>query len=187
MAVIKKFKVLKMACFLGLFGIFTGLILGIAAGILTLFIPILYDYAIWQMILGVTIANGVLMFITGLIFAPLINLSLKIIKGLHLDIDLAKSVPLKGLVSTASTKKSATKSATKPIPIRPVRSAKDSKPLSQMTNVKTTGKPIPIHPTKSARDSRPLSQMTNVKTTAQKPTSTTPVKPIPTRSERLGI
>lgn len=164
MATIHKFKILKMAYFLGLFGIFTGVILGIAAGILTLFIPILYDYAIWQMILGVTIANGVLMFITGLIFAPLINLSLKIIKGLHLDIDLA-SIPVKGLVSTTPAKKI----------------------TSTTTSKKLAIKPLTTRPLKSAKDSRPLSQMTNVKTTTQRPASTTPVKPTPTTTIKPEI
>lgn len=159
MAVIKKFKVLKVAYFLGIFGIFSGLILGIIGAILTLYIPVLFDYEIWQVILACTFGNGILMFILALIFVPLVNLSLKIIKGLHLETD-SSSFPVKGLVSTSK----------KPSTLEKLKSSASTTKLA----TKPTEKPIAMHPVVSAKDSRPLSQMTNVKTTAPKQTTTPP-------------
>jgi hypothetical protein len=180
MAVIKKFKVLKVAYFLGIFGIFSGFILGVAAGILTLYIPILFDYEIWQMILVFTFGNGILMFILSLIFVPLVNLSLKIIKGIHLETSTS-SLPVKGLVSTKTVKKPTIKPITKPSSKKTTSPA--IKPITKPATKSTIGltppaspavkplakskKPEPIHPIRSARDSKPLSQMTNVKTTGK--------------------
>jgi len=134
MAKITKFKVIKMACFLGLFGVFMGLVFGIILAILTFFVPVVGTYKLWMILVGVPVGYGVMMFISALIFTPLINLTLKIVKGLDLDIDLTESVPANKLVSTNLVQKQ----EIKPVPKHPVKSFKDSKPISQMTNSKTT-------------------------------------------------
>jgi len=96
MVVLKRVGVLKAACFLGLYGVFIGLIFGLigiilsnvirslsafgGAGILSLF-----GIGTWLAVLLVPLVYGVLFFLMGLIFTPLMNLILKIIKGLDLD------------------------------------------------------------------------------------------------------
>ncbi len=143
MAVIKKFKVIKMACFLGLFGIFMGFVYGIILTLLSLIIPAVATFKVWQMIIGIPIAYGIMMFLMGLIFTPLMNLSLRVIKGIHLDLDLTESTSIKKSIPLRPTKKL--------VPIKPVK--------------KQEVKPVVTHPIKSTKDSRPISQMTNSKTT----------------------
>ena len=94
------------------------------------------------------------MFITALIFIPIVNITLKIIKGVHLDLDLTES--------------------TSPKKLTPIKFVKTTKPL---TPVKGSKKPVPAHLATSVKDSTLLPQMTNSKTTAQKPVPKTPMKP----------
>jgi len=150
MATIQKFKVIKMACFLGLFGAFMGLVFGIISTIILLIVPdVITSLAfikIWQILIGLPIGYGVLMFIAGLIFIPLVNLTLKIIKGIDLDLDL-------------------------------IESTSAGKSIASIANEKKEIKPVIKYPVKSAKDSSPLPQMTNSKTTAQNPVLKTPIKP----------
>lgn len=134
MAKIKKLKVINMACILGLFGVFMGLLFGIITALLSLVIPSIATFKIWQILLGIPVGYGVMMFITALIFIPLLNLTLKIVKGLHLDLDLTE---------TATPAKK---------PIKPVlKSTTNQEPISQMTNSKTTTqKPTLATPIKPA-------------------------------------
>ena len=147
MAKITKFKVINMACFLGLFGVFTGLLYGIIGSFLTLVVPSLATFKIWEILLGLPIGYGIFMFILALIFTPIINLVLKIIKGLDFNLDLAE-------VTSANT-----------------TSAVNSKPLK-----KEPKKSFPKHPIKSVLNPQPISQMTNSRLTAQKPVSKSPAK-----------
>jgi len=146
MVKIQRFKVIKMACFLGLFGAFMGIVFGIIISLLTLFVPVLATYAIWMYLVGIPIGYGVMMFIISLIFVPLVNLTLRIIKGLDLDLDLTESTSAGPLTTGANGKKEI-----KPVIKYPVKSAKDSSPLSQMTNSKTTAQnPVPKTPIRPA-------------------------------------
>lgn len=105
MAKIKRFGVLKTASFLGLWGVFVGLI---SAILISLILPVLANYLFssmispdaglinvislfpvnWSYLLYFPIIYGVIFFILGLIFTPIANLILKIIKGLDLDIEM---------------------------------------------------------------------------------------------------
>ena len=148
MVKIHKLKVINAACFLGLVGVFMGLVFGIITAILTFFVPVIGAYKLWMILVGIPLGYGILMFISGLIFMPLINLTLKIVKGLHLEMDLTETTSEKKLAKP--TIKPVKKQEVKPIIKHPVKSAKDSSPLSQMTNSKTTQNLAPKIPMKPA-------------------------------------
>lgn len=125
MAKIQKFNVVNSALFLGLFGLFMGLLVGILLAILSLMIPAIGAYKIWEILLGVPISYGIGMFISGLILFLIVNLVLKIIKGWELEIDLTNS-PSKPVVKVKS---SLVKTAT------PKNTTKVSTPAQQTTSV----------------------------------------------------
>ena len=96
MAKITRFGILKMASFMGLYGVALGLIFGL---MITLFSLIGVDTSSSGLgslgfLIGVgsiiifPIFYGGFMFVTGLIFTPIMNLILKIIHGLDLDIEM---------------------------------------------------------------------------------------------------
>jgi hypothetical protein len=99
MVKLNRIGVLKSASFLGLYGVFVGLIFGIILFIYsqilkTVFSGNSYSSSSFMNILGVggalsiivtPIIYGILFFLIGLIFTPIMNLILKIIKGLDLD------------------------------------------------------------------------------------------------------
>jgi hypothetical protein len=106
MAKIKRFGVLKTSYFLGLWGITVGLISVIIFWIFfslvsSLFAPVIsadgsdadisnklsffeFDYLFF---IYFPVIYGIVFFILGFVFTPIINLILKIIKGLDLDIE----------------------------------------------------------------------------------------------------
>jgi len=93
MAVIKRFGVLKMAGFTALYSAFIGLILGILFFLIS-FIPSVSSYTSLLGISGgalsiiiLPLIYGVIGFISGLIFTPIMNLVLKITKGINLDLE----------------------------------------------------------------------------------------------------
>jgi len=167
MAKIQRFKVMNLACFLGLFGVFMGLLFGIIMFVLTSFVGVsagsglaetIYNkIAGWMYLLLSPLIGGILYFLLGLIVALIINLILKIIKGLELDIDLTES--------TTSVDKTVKSISTKP-----------ANTIKSLTSVKNSKNPLAVHPLKSTKDSSPISQMTNSKTT-QKIAPKTSVKP----------
>ncbi|MCK5624444.1 hypothetical protein KAI04_01225 [Candidatus Pacearchaeota archaeon] len=147
MAKIQKFNVIKIASLRGLFGFFVGILIGIILTIFLSSIPFLATYPIWMILVGVPIAFGIFMFIITLIFTLIINLSLKIIKGLDLDVDLTESTSVNKVDTTKLNKG-------KPIkPVEPIKSVKQ----------------VIKHPITSAKDSSPISQMTNSKTAIPNP------------------
>ena len=91
---VKKFKVMKVALFAGLYGVFIGLLFGILIALSSFFAPTLSPIS---GILGLTtgvfaiiifpLFYGVSAFIGGLIFTPLMNLTLKIIKGVDFELE----------------------------------------------------------------------------------------------------
>jgi len=95
MAKIKRFGVLKMAYFMGLYGIVIGLIAGLFITLFSLIgtLPestlgaLKFIYGVGAIIF-LPIFYGVMMFLSGLIFTPIINLILKIIKGIDLNIEM---------------------------------------------------------------------------------------------------
>ncbi|MBI3623476.1 hypothetical protein HY212_05360 [Candidatus Pacearchaeota archaeon] len=97
MARIKRFDVLRMASFMGIYGLFIGLIAALLMGMI---ISALMTYVSgglggtsssssfnWLNLVLFPIIYGVIGFISGLILTPIINLILKIIGGIGLDID----------------------------------------------------------------------------------------------------
>lgn len=96
MAKIKKFNVVKMASFMGLYGVFIGIIAGLIVTLSSLVGGALLEEAlgIFKFVYGTLsiiifpIFYGFMMFLAGLIFTPIINLVLKIIKGIDLDIEM---------------------------------------------------------------------------------------------------
>lgn len=101
MAKIKRFDILKMAYFMGLYGVVLGLI---AAIFMLLFSTILSSLISttsipgaetsllgfrWISILLFPLIYGVGGFLSGLILTPIINLILRIIKGIDLDIKMS--------------------------------------------------------------------------------------------------
>lgn len=94
---LRKFGVLKMSLFLGLYGVALGLILGVLTTLFSLIGSSLIssdiDLGTFGFMLGIgsmivfPIFFGVSMFISGLIFTPIINLILKLIKGLNVLIE----------------------------------------------------------------------------------------------------
>jgi len=101
MATIKRFGVIRLASFLGLYGVAIGLFAGILFSLLSLFIPaesiagvepslgIINLFSFGSLIV-LPIFYGIMFFVMGFIFTPIINLILKVIKGIDLDIDLKK-------------------------------------------------------------------------------------------------
>jgi len=102
MANIKKIGVLRTACFMGLYGVFIGIIFDIVFFVLSLlFVTALSALSLSSMTglvfgaLGFLIyplASGVISFISALIFIPLVNLVLKITGGVGLKIQLGDQV-----------------------------------------------------------------------------------------------
>jgi hypothetical protein len=100
MAIIKRFGVIKMASFMGLYGVAMGLIFGIIFALFSLG-GIAYTeaisgifgfmFGIWAIIF-LPIFYGIMMFLVGLIFTPIINLILRIINGIDLDIEMKQQV-----------------------------------------------------------------------------------------------
>ena len=99
-AVIKRFGVLKTASFLGLYGFFIGILFSILAWILSLLLSGLVPAATTTLsVIGLSgfslvsailipIIYGILGFVSGLILTPIMNLALKITKGIDLDLEL---------------------------------------------------------------------------------------------------
>jgi len=104
MAKIKRLGVIKTASFLGLFGVFIGLIFGIILLIYTQILKTvlsgmgdtgtisMFGLGGWLVLILAPLIYGIISFLIGLIFTPLMNLSLKIINGLDLDIEMQEPV-----------------------------------------------------------------------------------------------
>ena len=111
MAKIKRLGVIKTASFLGLFGVFIGLIFGLIMFIVTIILSnvinsmgdvsslgttsifSIFGASSWYLFLLIfPLISGIINFLIGLIFTPLMNLSLKIINGLDLDIEMQEPV-----------------------------------------------------------------------------------------------
>lgn len=94
MAKIKRFGVLKMASFMGIYGAVIGLLAGIFVALLLVVIPPeytafgLFGQTGFFLVILYPIFYGVGGFVGGLILTPIINLILKIIKGIDLDIEM---------------------------------------------------------------------------------------------------
>ena len=92
MAKIKRFGVLKVAGFLGIYSAFVGLILGILFSLLSFVLPptysSLFGFSSFLSIILLPLLYGIVGFLSGLIFTPIMNLTLKIIKGIDLDMVL---------------------------------------------------------------------------------------------------
>lgn len=91
MAVIKRIGVLKMSGFLALYSFFIGLILAIILGLLSAMLSGLLGstgFSILTIILFPFI-YGIGTFVISLIIIPIMNLVLKITKGINLDMELA--------------------------------------------------------------------------------------------------
>ena len=95
MAKIKRLGVLKTAVFLGIFLAFTGLIFGLLSAVATSFVSLpsgtpgyVLTLTGYLGILIWAVGLGIFGFVYGLIFTLIINLGLKIIKGLNLEIDM---------------------------------------------------------------------------------------------------
>ena len=94
MGVIKRFGVLKMAGFMGLYSAFIGLVFGILFFLLS-FLP---SASLYTSLLGISggalsiiilpLIYGVFGFVGGLIFTPIMNLALKITKGINFSVEL---------------------------------------------------------------------------------------------------
>lgn len=101
MVILKRVGVIKTACFMGLYGAFIGLIFGIILLIYTQVLKTvlsgaedlgatsmigLFGIGGWLAVITAPIIYGILFFLISLIFTPLMNLILKIINGIDLDI-----------------------------------------------------------------------------------------------------
>ncbi len=96
MVVLKRVGVLKAACFLGIYGVFIGLIFDLFLLIYVLILSsILPTGSLGIMGMGtgflsfilIPLIYGILSFLVGLIFTPIMNLVLRIVKGLDLDME----------------------------------------------------------------------------------------------------
>jgi len=111
MARIKRFGILRMSSFMGLYSVFIGLIFALLAGLLFSIISSIFasggDYVIqnggpaelansgignplsfsWFYLVLFPIIFGAFGFVSGLILTPIINLTLKAIGGIDLDLD----------------------------------------------------------------------------------------------------
>lgn len=92
---LKKIGVMRMAFFMGLYGVFIGFIIGFLLSIFISMIPNqgasvgVNDFLLqlrWFNIIFLPLFFGVFNFLIALVLTPLINLILRIIKGLELDI-----------------------------------------------------------------------------------------------------
>jgi len=99
MANLKKIGVLRTASFMGLYGVFTGIILDIVSLLFSLLMPMIFptltDSFSSYGALGFLIyplAIGLISFVSGLIFIPLVNLVLKITGGVGLKIQLGDQI-----------------------------------------------------------------------------------------------
>lgn len=112
MAKIKRLGVIKTASFLGLFGVFIGFIFGLIMFIVTIILSnvinsmgdvdslgvppnifLIFGASSWYIFLLIfPLISGVINFLIGLIFTPFMNLSLKIIRGIDLDIEMQEPV-----------------------------------------------------------------------------------------------
>ena len=97
MAKIKRFAVLKTAWFLGLYSFFVGLLFSIIMWLLSLIFAGLFSgltlgFISSSLIFFILfpIVYGVASFVLGLIVIPIINLTLKIKKGINLDLELGE-------------------------------------------------------------------------------------------------
>ncbi|HLC78429.1 MAG TPA: hypothetical protein VJH92_04850 [Candidatus Nanoarchaeia archaeon] len=102
MAKLKRVDVLKMASFLGLFGVFVGFIVALFAWVVVSMVSALFASATdggltttnslldfsWIYIIVFPIIFGIGNFVIALIFTPLSNLFLKIVKGIDFELDL---------------------------------------------------------------------------------------------------
>ena len=101
MARIKRFGILRMSSFMGLYSVFIGLIFALLIGMLVSMIfggastelgvgsavnTSLFDFSWFNLVLFPLIF-GAMGFVSGLILTPIINLTLKVIGGIDLDID----------------------------------------------------------------------------------------------------
>lgn len=94
MAKIKRFGILSMATFMGLYGIAIGLIAAILGGILGGIFSKYFGSSLdltsigfsWISLLTLPLFYGIFMFVAALIFTPIINLILKLIHGLDVEI-----------------------------------------------------------------------------------------------------
>lgn len=92
MVKLNRIGVIKVASFLGIFGVFIGLILDLIT-IISKYTGSLFsnfDVAMdgglgWISLILFPLEVGVLSFLIGLIFIPLMNLVLRIVKGIDLD------------------------------------------------------------------------------------------------------
>ena len=88
---VMKFGVMRMASLGGLYGVFIGLIFGIFTLILSFILPSIpmvgntSSFGFMGLILF-PIGYGIMGFLSGLIFTPIMNLALKIIKGIDLEL-----------------------------------------------------------------------------------------------------
>ena len=85
-----------MAGFLGLYGLFMGLVFAILGFLGTLVV----SSTALELIGGglslflLPFLYGVMGFVGGLIFTPIMNLSLRIVKGLNLDLEIEEETPM---------------------------------------------------------------------------------------------
>jgi hypothetical protein len=96
--------VIKTACFSGIYGFFLGVIFLLYLMILSLVLSVsLSDMStgifpsFFDGILGILlipILYGVILFLIGLVFTPLMNLILKMINGLDWDIEIEQQTPV---------------------------------------------------------------------------------------------
>ena|SRR3989344_8638468 len=101
MARIKRFGILRMSSFMGLYSVFIGLIFALLIGMLVSMIfggastelgvgsavnTSLFDFSWFNLVLFPLIF-GAMGFVSGLILTPIINLTLKVIGGIDLDLD----------------------------------------------------------------------------------------------------
>ena len=93
-----------MACFMGLYGAFIGLIFGIILLIYSQVLKAVFSQADmgimsllglggWMALFLAPVIYGIMFFLLGLIFTPLMNLTLKITKGIDLDIEMQEETP----------------------------------------------------------------------------------------------
>jgi len=95
MGVIKRIGVLKTSVFLGLYSFFVGLVFAIIMWILSLIFSSLlaqvtlglFSFSLFFFILF-PVLSGLISFVMGLIVIPIMNLTLKITKGIDLDLEL---------------------------------------------------------------------------------------------------
>jgi len=98
MAKIKRLGVIKMASFMGLYTAFMGFVLVLLMLIVWTTVVSMLDpgtqmlmgfFSVgWLSLLTIPLIYGVIGFLSGLIFTPIMNLVLKIVNGIDLDIQM---------------------------------------------------------------------------------------------------